>query len=146
MDKLKTISYEKTDRVARIPLNRPERGNGITLDMPAELAACVEAACLDPDVHVLLLAGNGAGFCAGYDLVEFAEQKLVDDEGAEPNDQASSNDSPLDPRVQRANHDPARTWDAMIDYALMSRNVGCFMSLFYAEKPVGRNVQSVCIG
>ncbi len=45
----------------------------ITLALVRELAACVERADLDPAVHVLLLAGNGAGFCGGYDLVESAE-------------------------------------------------------------------------
>jgi 1,4-dihydroxy-2-naphthoyl-CoA synthase len=39
MDTLKTITYEVTGRIARIVLNRPERGNGITLEMPAEIAA-----------------------------------------------------------------------------------------------------------
>ena len=37
----------------------PERGNGITLEMPRELAECVERANLDPEVHVIALAGNG---------------------------------------------------------------------------------------
>ena len=41
--------------------------------MPRELAACVERANLDPEVHVIALAGNGSGFCGGYDLVESAE-------------------------------------------------------------------------
>ena len=58
MDTLKTLTYEVTGRIARITLNRPERGNGITLEMPAELAACVERANLDPAVHVIALAGN----------------------------------------------------------------------------------------
>jgi 1,4-dihydroxy-2-naphthoyl-CoA synthase len=34
MDQFTTMTYERTDRVARITLNRPERGNGITLAMP----------------------------------------------------------------------------------------------------------------
>ena len=55
-------------RIARITLDRPERGNGITLELPRELAACVERANLDPEVHVIALAGNGSGFCGGYDL------------------------------------------------------------------------------
>ena len=62
-----------TGAIARITLNRPERGNGITLEMPRELAACVERANLDPEVHVIALAGNGTGFCGGYDLVASAE-------------------------------------------------------------------------
>ena len=41
--------------------------------MPRELAACVERANLDPEVHVIALAGNGTGFCGGYDLVASAE-------------------------------------------------------------------------
>ena len=147
MDAPRTITYEKTGRIARLTLNRPERGNSITFAMPAELAACVEAANLDPEVHVILLAGNGAGFCAGYDLGEFAEHRLTDEEAGQgeksPPGQARS---VLDPRVQLANHDPARAWDAMTDYALMSRNVRCFMSLFYGEKPVVCKVHGFCVG
>ena len=65
---LTTMTYERDGRVARITLDRPERGNGITLEMPRELAACVERANLDPEVHVIALAGNGSGFCGGYDV------------------------------------------------------------------------------
>ena len=47
-----------------------------------ELERCVERADLDPSVHVLLLAGNGKGFCGGYDLVESAEgQGRLDGDG-----------------------------------------------------------------
>jgi enoyl-CoA hydratase len=42
MARLETLTYEVGDRVARITLNRPERGNGITAQMPVELADCVE--------------------------------------------------------------------------------------------------------
>ena len=73
MENLRTMTYERDGRVARITLDRPERGNGITLEMPRELSACVERANLDPAVHVVALSGNGSGFCGGYDLVEFAE-------------------------------------------------------------------------
>ena len=143
MDSLQTILYEQTGRVARITLNRPARGNGITFAMPVELAACVERANLDPTVHVILLAGNGPGFCSGYDLVEFAEQQLDADAPAAHDAPAGS---PRDPRVVAANHDPAAPWDAMIDYAMMSRNVRCFMSLFHGEKPVVCKVHGFCVG
>lgn len=69
METLKTMTYEVTERIARIILNRPERGNGITLDLPRELTECVERADLDPNVHVIALSGNGKGLCGGYDLV-----------------------------------------------------------------------------
>src|SRR6185295_8023986 len=78
MQTLRTLTYERTGRIARITLNRPERGNGITLEMPRELAACVEQANLDPEVHVIALAGNGKGFCGGYDLVMSAEGRMTD--------------------------------------------------------------------
>ena len=141
MDTLKTLTYEVTGRIARITLNRPERGNGITLEMPAELAACVERANLDPNVHVIGLAGNGKGFCGGYDLVVTAEQKL----GLEQGLTSWPTGSPMDPRVQLANHDPEATWDPILDYAMMSRNVRGFMSLFYSDKPVICKVHGFCV-
>ena len=61
---------------ARITLDRPERGNGITPQMPGELTECVERANLDPEVHVIALAGNGSGFCGGYDLAAYREGEM----------------------------------------------------------------------
>lgn len=139
MDTLKTLTYDVTGRIARITLNRPERGNGITLEMPAEIAACVERANLDPNVHVIALAGNGKGFCGGYDLVLTAEQRLGGELISWPTG------SPMDPQVQIANHDPEQTWDPVIDYAMMSRNVRGFMSLFNSDKPVICKVHGFCV-
>jgi len=136
---LTTMTYAVVGRVARITLNRPERGNGIVLATPVELAACVERANLDPAVHVLALAGNGKGFCGGYDLEASAEQ------GMRTQPVVGPRGSPLDPLVQRANHDPAETWDPMIDYQMMSRNVRGFMSLFHSDKPVVCKVHGFCV-
>lgn len=141
MSELKTMTYEVTGKVARITLNRPERGNGITPDMPVELAASVERANLDSRVHVIALSGNGKGFCGGYDLVVSAEQRMGG--GLEAGDFREG--SFMDPLVQRANHDPAKSWDPMIDYAMMSRNVRGFMSLFYSDKPVVCKVHGFCV-
>jgi enoyl-CoA hydratase len=136
-----TMRYEVTGRVARITLDRPERGNGITLEMPRELQAAVEEADLDPAVHVIALAGNGKGFCGGYDLVASAEQRM---EGVASGAGAPEG-SPLDPLVQLRNHDPDGTWDPTVDYAMMSRNVRGFMSLFHADKPVVCKVHGFCV-
>jgi enoyl-CoA hydratase len=43
------------------------------------------------------------------------------------------------------NHTPGNTWDPMIDYAMMSRNVRGFMSLFHSEKPVVCKVHGFCV-
>lgn len=141
MDTLKTLTYEVTGTIARITLNRPERGNGITFEMPAELAACVERANLDPNVHVIALTGNGKGFCGGYDLVLTAEQRLGTEQGLT----SWPTGSPMDPKVQLANHDPGSTWDPILDYAMMSRNVRGFMSLFHSDKPVICKVHGFCV-
>jgi enoyl-CoA hydratase len=53
--------------------------------------------------------------------------------------------SPLDPAVMAANHDPHGTWDPMLDYAMMSRNVEGFMSLFRCGKPVVCMVHGFCV-
>jgi enoyl-CoA hydratase len=161
MTTLHTLTYETSDRIARITLNRPERGNGITRLMVTELEQCVEQADLDPAVHAILLSGNGKGFCGGYDLVESAEgQGRLGEEGNAPEgsvpptrldgDRASSHlappsGSPLDPATMAANHDPSGTWDAMVDYAMMSRNVRAFMSLFHCGKPVVCRVHGFCV-
>jgi enoyl-CoA hydratase len=136
---VETLSYEVDGRVARITLDRPERGNGITLEMPRELAAAVEQADLDPAVHVIALSGNGKGFCGGYDLVQSAER------GSDLFGDAAAEDSPLDPAVIARNHDPSGTWDPTVDYAMMSRNVRGFMSLFHANKPVVCKVHGFCV-
>ncbi len=139
MQTLETMTYEVTGRIARITLNRPERGNGITFAMPRELAACVERADLDPAVHVIALSGNGKGFCGGYDLVASAEGNM----------QGLSSDappgSPLDPAVQARNHTPGEAWDPVIDLQMMSRNVRGFMSLFLSDKPVVCKVHGFCV-
>src|ERR671934_212814 len=41
---MSTLDYEVDGRIARITLDRPERGNAITLETPRELADCVERA------------------------------------------------------------------------------------------------------
>ena len=117
---MNTLRYEVTGRIARITLDRPERGNGITMTMTRELAECVEQANLDRAVHVIALAGAGKGFCGGYDLVEYAEH-------------------------QPENHDPSTPWDPVLDYQFMSRNVRGFMSLFHSDKPVVCKVQGFCV-
>ena len=153
-----TMTYERDGRVARITLDRPERGNGITLEMPRELAACVERANLDPEVHAIALAGNGSGFCGGYDLVASAERgmgELADPAAADrspgPGDAAATlgaavpEGAPIDPPVIARNHDPGATWDPVVDFQMMSRNVRGFMSLFFSEKPVLCKVHGYCV-
>ncbi len=136
------MTYAASGRIARITLDRPERGNAITLGMPVELEACVERANLDPAVHVIALSGNGKGFCGGYDLVASAERVAQEGGGAPP---SWTPGSPLDPAVVARNHDPEGTWDPVVDLQMMRRNVRGFMSLFHSDKPVVCKVHGFCV-
>ena len=106
-----TLLYQVSDRIATITLNRPERLNAINDQLPGELRRAVELADADPDVHVIVLQGAGKGFCGGYDLVQYAESS---------GEIQGSQDMP---------------WDPTEDYAMMSHNTDCFMSLWRSRKP-----------
>lgn len=138
----RAVRYERDGAIARVTLDRPERGNGITPQLVRELEESVEQADLDPRVHVIALSGAGTGFCGGYDLVESAEGMAAAGGGERPGAPAGA---PVEPAVVAANHDPSGTWDPMVDYAMMSRNVRGFMSLFHAGKPVVCSVHGFCV-
>jgi enoyl-CoA hydratase len=111
---LKHLTYEAADRVATITLNRPDRLNAIARGMPQEIREAVEKANDDNDVHCIVLTGAGRSFCAGYDLIDFAERKAP---------AAGGQDAAKGP------------WDPMVDFAMMYRNTQDFMSLWRSNKP-----------
>lgn len=109
------------EAVGRITLNRPERLNAINAAMPGELAAAVSELNGDSAVRVIVLAGAGRAFCAGYDL----------DWGT---------------RVEHEVQGSERVWDPVRDYLGMARNVDCFMALWRSPKPVIAQVHGWCVG
>jgi enoyl-CoA hydratase/carnithine racemase len=63
------VRSEHTSGIARVTINRPERRNAMTWDVVRGLRKAVAAAKADPEVRVLVLAGEGTvAFCAGADL------------------------------------------------------------------------------
>ncbi|MFN0185631.1 MAG: enoyl-CoA hydratase family protein [Aquabacterium sp.] len=56
--------------VATVTLNRPERKNPLTFDSYAELRDLFHALKLAPDVHAVVLVGEGGNFCSGGDVHE----------------------------------------------------------------------------
>lgn len=108
----KTVVLEKDGRIGRIFLNRPDVLNAINNELPKDLEDCVEAANLDDDIHVIVLAGRGNAFCAGYDLTYYAE--------GNGNGEVTQE----------------MPWDPMKDYRFMKRNTERFMSLWRSYKPV----------
>src|SRR5499427_480777 len=61
------ILYEVDEKIATITLNRPERMNALTHALEAEMHRLFDQADADRSVKVIILTGNGPGFCAGYD-------------------------------------------------------------------------------
>ncbi|MSQ62383.1 MAG: crotonase/enoyl-CoA hydratase family protein [Betaproteobacteria bacterium] len=107
-----TLKYAVVGRIARITLNRPARLNAINDKMPREIRRAVEAANDDDRVHVIVMAGAGKAFCAGYDLKQFAEGDATN---------RWTQDMP---------------WDPMRDYKGMKENTDNFFSIWRSYKPV----------
>jgi enoyl-CoA hydratase/carnithine racemase len=62
------IRAEVTERVLTITLNRPDRLNAWTPTMGRELIDAFDRADADDEVRVIVVTGEGRGFCAGADL------------------------------------------------------------------------------
>ena len=63
-----TIKYEIKDKILTITLNRPDRLNAFTGQMMNDLISAFDSASKDDEVRVIIVTGEGRGFCAGADL------------------------------------------------------------------------------
>ena len=106
------IIYEQSGRIAHITLNRPDALNAIDEALPSALEAAVIRANANESIRVIIVAGAGRAFCAGYDLNVFAESPGTN------------------PGIQEM------PWDPVKDFAFMKRNTDCFMSLWRSLVPV----------
>ena len=55
-----------------LTLNHPQRGNALGPDLVQALTEQMEAACSDPQVHTVVLMGQGPHFCTGLDLSDLS--------------------------------------------------------------------------
>ena len=62
------LIHENRGAVALLKLNRPDKLNAMTRPMLDELSDALEAIAHDDDIRVVVLAGEGRAFSAGYDL------------------------------------------------------------------------------
>ncbi|MGC5698689.1 2-(1,2-epoxy-1,2-dihydrophenyl)acetyl-CoA isomerase [Pseudomonas sp. NFXW11] len=65
-----SILFSISEGVALLSLNRPQQLNSFTAQMHGEVQAALKQVRNNPEVRVLLLTGEGRGFCAGQDLGE----------------------------------------------------------------------------
>jgi 2-(1,2-epoxy-1,2-dihydrophenyl)acetyl-CoA isomerase len=81
--------------VAKITLNRPKSLNSFNVEMHEQMRAALKTIRSDHTVRVMLLTGNGRGFCAGQDL---SDRNVVP--GAEAPDLGLSIENYYNPLLQ----------------------------------------------
>ena len=63
-----TVLMNVEEGVALLTLNRPDRLNAWTPELGSAYFDHLEACAADPDVRVIVVTGEGRGFCAGADM------------------------------------------------------------------------------
>ena len=123
---MKTLRTETEAGVCSIVLARPAEYNTITPALRDELAAAIDEADVDRDVHVILLRADGPAFCAGYGLDWAVDAQAAERAAGEAGTR--------------------RAWDSVGDLQMMGRFVETYLKLWYARKPTIAAVQGWCIG
>ncbi|MDA1073803.1 MAG: enoyl-CoA hydratase-related protein [Proteobacteria bacterium] len=67
------VLYRVLDGTATITLNRPEMLNAMNNSLMSGLSDALQKVKADTDVRVVVLTGNGRGFCSGADLAQVAQ-------------------------------------------------------------------------
>ncbi len=78
-DRYRYIRVEKTDRILRLTMNRPDRMNAVNPAMHTELTEIFADIRKDDDIGVVTLTGAGKAFCAGADLKEPVPDRVAMD-------------------------------------------------------------------
>ena len=71
-----SLLFEEIEpQVGLITLNRPEKLNAMNMTMVEELHDLLAILSKDDSIRVLILTGQGRGFCSGADLTEAGQNK-----------------------------------------------------------------------
>src|SRR4030042_546600 len=68
------LLLETRDKVALVTLNRPDKRNALSIALRYEIDQCLAELEADDAVSVIVVAGAGPSFCAGFDRNEFFVQ------------------------------------------------------------------------
>ncbi len=74
----KTITFEHSDRIALVTINRPESLNALNQEVMGEVAHVFAGIDRNPDIAVSVLTGEGRAFAAGADIKEMQKQSFSD--------------------------------------------------------------------
>jgi len=72
----KHFDYEERDGVAFLTFSRPERLNSLTFEVYAEIRDLTDSLRRRDDIRVLVISGQGRGFCSGGDVDEIIAELL----------------------------------------------------------------------
>ena len=73
-----TITFEHSDRIALVTINRPDSLNALNQKVMAEVADVFARIDRDKDIAVSVLTGEGRAFAAGADIKEMQPQSFSD--------------------------------------------------------------------
>ena len=68
MKRWQHFDYAERDEVATIMFSRPDRLNSLTFDVYADIRDLTDSLRRRQDIRVLVLRGQGRGFCSGADM------------------------------------------------------------------------------
>ena len=70
------FDYDERDGVATLTFSRPDRLNSLTFDVYADIRDLTESLRRRQDVRLLVMRGEGRGFCSGGDVDEIIAELL----------------------------------------------------------------------
>ncbi len=73
---LETMRCEVDGRLARLRLNRPEALNAANWPWVNDLVTATDYLARSPEIHVVIVSGEGRAFCSGLDVKELARGNL----------------------------------------------------------------------
>lgn len=74
------VTTEIRDHIAYVTLTRADKRNAVDPEMAKAIVAAGQA-LLDADIRAVVLSGEGKAFCAGLDVMSFAQLAAGDPEG-----------------------------------------------------------------
>jgi 2-(1,2-epoxy-1,2-dihydrophenyl)acetyl-CoA isomerase len=80
------VKYNADDGVATITLNRPAAMNAMTNGLMGGISRALTQVAADETVRVVVITGEGRGFCAGADLAHVAEGNTAGQDEAGENE------------------------------------------------------------
>ncbi len=117
------IEYSKSDAIASITLNRPEKFNTLRMELIEQLDDALRDANRDDAIKVIILQGAGDAFCGGFDFSGGLEHY---------------------PGITEDGYDPG------VDHHFVTNHytsyVPTFMGLWRGLKPVIAKVHGYCVG